>query len=126
MTNHDPDVAFGRLLHRAIVAKGLRPTTAVDIDKMLNAVKGEPLSDEKLQRMLRKINGLEPMGTSSVDETACYHGIESQLSETEAELLALHRAQRQPLPPELEAKLKELAKRAAEPPLDEQGEGNGE
>ncbi|KKK44673.1 hypothetical protein LCGC14_3166740 [marine sediment metagenome] len=50
---------LNELVFNAIVPEELRPETPEAIDAMLNAMEAEPFSEEKIQRMLRKIRGAE-------------------------------------------------------------------
>ena len=116
MSDKNPDSAFDRLVHRALVPKGLRPRTNEDIEQMLNTIGGEPVSDEKLKRMLRKIDGEEEILPRSPRQSA---PVDAELTADERELVALYRAQGKALPPEIVAKLKAMEERAAQPPGDE-------
>ncbi len=110
MNSPNPDRPLERLLHRAIVRRGLRPQTDEQIVQMLDTIGGAPVDDEKLQRMLRKINREEPVGPAP-KKTLPYS--EPALTENERELIALHRSQGKALTPELERKLRALEARAA-------------
>ncbi len=114
------DSAFDRLVHRALVPKGLRPRTNEEIEQLLDTIGGTPVSDEKLKRMLRKIDGEEEILARRPRQTAL---LDAELTADERELVALHRAQGKPLPPELAAKLKAMEERAAQPPDDEAERG---
>ncbi len=98
------------LLNRALVPKGYRPARSVDIERMLDAIGDQPISDEKLQRMLRKINGQEPVFP---DRSTPPSILDSSLSPKEQEEFALCRSKNKPLPPDLAAKVKALEERAA-------------
>jgi hypothetical protein len=86
---------------------------------MLEALGGQPVSAEKLQRMLRKVNGQEPVFSKPEPDIAPVWSAE--LTEQERELVALHRAQGKPLPPDLETKLQAMERRAAQPPEEDDG-----
>ena len=120
MSVQNPDSAFDRLVHRALVPKGLRPRTNEDIEQLLNTIGGEPVSDEKLKRMLRKIDGREQIGPQRHAQPA---PDDAELTADERELVAMYRAQGKSLPPELAAKLKAMEERAAQPPDDEAERG---
>lgn len=110
MTEQHPEMQCDALLRRALVPKGHRPTKDEDIEKLLDIFGDDPISEDKLQRMLRKINGQEaifPERSSPPPPES------SVLTEHERELVALHRAQNKPLPPELAAKLKAMEDRAS-------------
>lgn len=117
MTDQTPDKPLDALLRRSLIPRGYRPERDADIEKMLAAMDDEGMTLEKHERMLRKINGEEPtfVPLPHSDSTE----VAEQLSEQERELVALHRAQGKPLPPDLAAKLKAMEQRAAQPPSDE-------
>ncbi len=88
---------------------------------MLRAIGQEPMTDEKLQRMLRKIEGREPIFPESDAEPPIDS---SELSAEEKELVAHYRAHNKQLPPDLANKVKAMENRAAQPPpIDEPGNG---
>lgn len=106
----NPDFRFDQLLKASLVSKGYRPRTDADIEQMLDVTDVKAVSDEKLKRMLRKVNGEEPMlaqNTMSMPQGGAH-----ELTTTERELVALHRAQGKELPPELAAKLRAMEERA--------------
>ena len=70
-----------------------------------------PLSSDKLARMLRKIEGKEPVGNRIQQEVAISPGV---LNETQQELLMLYRSKGRAIPPEIQAMLDDMRKRAAE------------
>ncbi len=113
MTNQPPNMRRDALLRRALVPKGYRPTTAADIDKLLDTIGEEPMSEEKKQRMLRKINGQEPVFPDRLS-TPPLSAVE--ITEEERKLVALHRAQSKPLPSDLAAKVEAMEQRAAKKP----------
>ncbi len=84
---------------------------------MLRATDDVPMSEEKRQRMLRKINGEEPLFPEHSAPTGTQA---SELTEHERELAALHRGLNKPLPPDLAAKIKAMEERASKKP--ERGE----
>ncbi len=120
MSDQNPESMFDRLVHRALVPKGLRPRTNEEIEQLLDTIGGAPVSDEKLKRMLRKIDGEEEILPQSSRQTA---PVDAELTADERELVALYRAQRKAFPPELAAKLKAMEERAAQPPDDEAERG---
>lgn len=109
MTSEQPNMRRDALLNRALISKGHRPATAAGIDQFLGAIDAAPMTDEKKQRMLRKINGQEPV---FVDRSTPPPLVTTELSECERELAAMYRAQNRPLPPDLAAKIKSLEDRA--------------
>jgi hypothetical protein len=113
MNNQHPDMRRDALLRRALVPKGYRPTKDADIEKMLYTIGDEQISEERQQRMLRKINGKEPIFP---DRSSPPLISTAEMSESERQLVALHRAQNKPLPPDLAAKLKAMEERASKKP----------
>lgn len=111
MTNQNPDRAIDRLLLRATVPVGLRPRTDEQIARLLDTIGGVPVDDEKLNRMLRKINRSEPVGPAP--DRALPFSV-PPLSKSEEELIALHRAQGKTLPADIAKRLRELERRTAE------------
>ena len=102
------DKELNSLIFKAIVPKGLRPTSKQDIEAMLDALGGEEISENKLQRMLRKIRGEEPIGFCDWESL---NSLE-ELTIRQEELVAFYRAQGKQLPPDIQAKLDNIRKRA--------------
>jgi len=113
MNNQHPNMRRDALLRRALVPKGYRPTKDADIEKMLDTIGEEPMSEEKLQRMLRKVNGQEPVFP---DRTTPASKLTTELSPEEKEVHALCRSKNEPLPPDLAAKVKALEEKTAKKP----------
>ena len=113
MSEHNHDQKFDRLIRRALIPKGHRPRTEEEIDAMLDALAPSEVSQEKVNRMLAKVRGEEPMGEN--DECIDYG---SEPVERLQEFAAMYRAKEQSLPPELEAILREMEGRAAKPAKD--------
>lgn len=112
------DRVFDGLVRRAIVPRGFRPQDDVEIELMLESLGPGEMSDEKLQRMLGKIQGQIPMVWDS--EGSEVPSWQSDSAEAR-ELAEMYRAKGEELPPELEEKLREMESRAAEPPDEEEG-----
>lgn len=102
------DKELNSLIFKAIVPKGLRPTSKQDIESMLDALGGEDISEDRLQRMLRKVRGEEPIGFCD------WESLDSlkDLTARQEELVAFYRARGKQLPPDIQAKLDEIRKRA--------------
>lgn len=122
MTEENSDKRLERLVRRAGVPRGFRPESDADIEKLLDTVGGEPYSKEKLARMLAKAKGDRPDALASSPPVGAPS---AALTESERELAELYKAQGKPLPPDLEAKLKEMEKRAAEPPPEDEPRHGG-
>tara|TARA_R110002049_G_scaffold276108_1_gene454252 strand:- start:3069 stop:3443 length:375 start_codon:yes stop_codon:yes gene_type:complete len=116
------DRLFDALVYRAIVPKGFRPQNNEQIEEMLDALGSEELSSEKLQRMLGKIHGQIPMTWETEDSDPTENLTDS--AETH-ELVEMFRARGEELPPELEEKLREMEKRAAKHPNEEENSNDG-
>lgn len=122
MTNENDDRAFDDLVFRALVPKGFRPKTDAEIEQMLDGLGQVEIPKSKLERMVGKINGTIPMAWEEFDEPiiAC----EADSSDAR-ELAELYRARGEVVPPEVEAKLRELERKAAEPkPQDEDSDAH--
>ena len=123
MTGEQPHMRRDALLRRALVPKGYRPTKPADIDKLLDMVGDEPMTDEQKERMLRKINGQAPMFPDRSAPSAPL--LTTELTETERELAAMYKAQNKPLPPDLAAKVKAMEQRASKRPNSAEGASGG-
>jgi hypothetical protein len=106
---NDNDKKLYESIYKAIVPKGLRPESQKDIDAMLETIGGEVLSQDKFQRMLRKIKGEEPLGF----EAQCKSSESAEsLTSREEKLVVLYREQGKAIPPEIQKKLEDMRKRA--------------
>jgi hypothetical protein len=123
MTKQNPDLQFDQLIKAALVPKGHRPRTPEEVDRMLDLIDAPEVSDHKLQRMLRKINGEEPMFVEP--DTQAPQPNSGELTAAERELVALYRSQGKDLPPEIQEKLRVMEERASRPPDDEEPDGGG-
>lgn len=123
MAKQNPDLRFDRLIKAALVPKGHRPRTPEEIDRMLDLIDTPEVSNQKLQRMLRKVNGEEP--TFVEPEPAASQPGTSELTAAERELVALYKSQGKDLPPEIQEKLRAMEERASRPPDDEEPDGGG-
>ena len=112
---------FDGLVQRSLVPRGFRPETDEEIEAMLEGLGSGEVPQDKLQRMLGKIQGDTPMAWEVVaEETASW---KSETSEAK-ELAEMYRSKGEELPPELEAKLREMEQKASELP-EEEDEENG-
>ena len=123
MAKQNPDLRFDRLIKAALVPKGHRPRTCEEIDRMLDLIDAPGISDRKLQRILRKVNGEEPTFVEPEPEAPQLGN--SELTAAERDLVALYRSQGKDLPPEIQEKLKAMEERANRPPDDEEQDGGG-
>jgi len=106
------DQDINELVFKAIVPKGLRPDTPEEIDAMLDALGEISLSEDEVQRMLRKIRGEETLGDPAAErgrEGRDDAGVE--MSDAE---LALYRNRNEDIPPEVEGLLQDMENEALE------------
>ena len=100
------------LVTEALIPRGFRPQSDDEIEALLDAMDDEPLSEEKIKRILAKARGQMPIGERDV--VLVEPIIEYTLSEREKELVSLCRAQGKDLPPDIQKKLEELRRKAKE------------
>ena len=126
MSNNDPHKKILKLIDQAFVPKGHRPSTSADIEKMFEALRGEEIREDKLERMLRKINGEEALFVNDVaPPTNEAIEISQQVTTEDEQLFALYSGQGDNVPSDIEEKLKELEERASNESDDEnEEEGN--
>ena len=60
--NKNSNQRLHKILNAALIPPGFRPQNNTEIEALLETIGGESLSSDKLARMLRKINGKEPIG----------------------------------------------------------------
>ncbi len=123
MAKQNPDLRFDRLIKAALVPKGHRPRTPEEIDQMLNLIDAPEIGDQKLQRLLHKVNGEEP--TFVEPEPVAPQPGNNELTAAERELVALYKSQGKDLPPEIQEKLKAMEERANRPPDEEEPNDGG-
>lgn len=106
------DQEINELVFKAIVPKGLRPENPEEIDAMLDAIGGNSLSEDDVQRMLRKIRGEERPGdpTAERDRECCD---DATVAMSDAEL-ALYRNRNEDVPSEVEELLQDMENEALE------------
>jgi hypothetical protein len=109
MKSHDEDPFFDGLVRRCIVPKGFRPQSDAEIAAMLDALGAYDLDDAKRDRMLRKIQGKEPMcwDVSSSDRT----GLCNDMASTQ-QLVEMFRSRGEEIPPEIQEQLRKLEEEA--------------
>lgn len=122
MSIEDQDQRLMNLIAEALIPRGFRPQSDNEIEALLDAMDGEPLSEEKIKRILARARGKMPIGERNF---ASVETIEHTLSESEKELVALYRSQGKELPPDIQKKLEELRKKAKEEEKEEEKE-NGQ
>lgn len=117
--NKDSNQRLSEILNAALIPPGFRPKSNTAIEAMLETIGGEPLSSNKLARMLRKIEGKEQIGNRIQQEVDISPSV---LNETQQELLMLYRSKGRAIPPEIQAMLDDMRKRAAESKDEEKDE----
>ncbi len=115
----DSNQRLSEILNAALIPPGFRPKSNMAIEAMLETIGGEPLSSDKLARMLRKIEDKEPIGNRIQQEVDVSPGV---LNETQQELLMLYRSKGRAIPPGIQAMLDDMRKRAAESKEEEKDE----
>jgi len=115
----DSNQRLSEILNAALIPPGFRPKSNMAIEAMLETIGGEPLSSDKLVRMLRKIESKEPIGNRIQQEVAISPSV---LNETQQELLMLYRSKGRAIPPKIQAMLDDMRKRAAESKDEEKDE----
>lgn len=105
------DRRLSKLLYNALIPRGFRPTNNEEIEAMLETISGESLTEEKRERMLRKISGEEPIGMRTEQ---VIKATPQALTEEQKELVELWRAKGEKIPPDIQALLDEMEKRAAD------------
>jgi hypothetical protein len=109
MSDDQKDQRLLDLLYEATVPLGYRPESDEEIEAMLDACSDIELSEQQIARMLRRASGDMSAFIRPVAETVFE---ESMLSESQKELVALHRAKGTALPPEVTALLQRLRDQA--------------
>jgi hypothetical protein len=120
MSEEKADRELYDLIYEAMIPAGHRPETDEEIEAMLEGCAGDELPQEQFNRMLRKIRGQEEIGIRETDDISL---IESQLTEEQQELVALHRAEGKELPPEIQALLEKLRMEAKAQRNEDRGDG---
>lgn len=114
MTSKGRKSMFDQLVRRSQVPRGFRPESDAEIEMMLDALGACELPEEKKQQMLRKICGQAPMVWEiEIIENASPIQQEESTAE-ENELVEMFRSKGTDVPPDLQEKLRELEKQAAE------------
>ena len=113
MSRGDKDRLFDGLVERAIVPRGFRPETDEEIEAMLDSLGHVEIAEDKLHRMIDKIEGNSPMSWDVVENQDPV-GISD--SAEARELAEMYRAKGEEIPRDLEERLREMEKRASELP----------
>jgi hypothetical protein len=119
MTPDDSDKRLRAKIERAFLPADLCTTDPTSIEALLDAAKAEPFPQEKVERMLKKLKGDVPLGERKQEEEE--EGpvwTESELTEEEEALVALHRNSGGELPPAIQEKLRRLREQARSEPME--------
>lgn len=100
---------INKLIYNASVPKGLRPESKEDIDAMLDTIGGQEYSDDKFQRMMKKIKGEIPIRADHVKLTESFN---EEMTEHESKLVGMHRDGSKDISPDSQKKLDEMRNRA--------------
>jgi hypothetical protein len=112
----EPDRQLREMISKAVIRPGFRVESNNEIETMLDALEGDPFSDEVIDRIVRKARGDLTIGPKqSVSD------IGSGASVQEQELLALHRSGGEDIPDDIRQKLDELRRKAQEADKDNDG-----
>jgi hypothetical protein len=109
MTPEEHDKPVRELIARLYLPPDVCPSDPKDIEALLESFAGKPLSEDQVERMLKKARGELPVGDREGEEP---QWSEEALSEQERELVALHKNESGRLPPEIEEKLRRLREKA--------------
>jgi hypothetical protein len=119
MTPDDSDKRLRTKIERAFVPADLCGTDPDAIEALLDAAKAEPFPEGKVTRMLGKLKGDIPLGEHEKEEKSEDPvWAESELTEDEEALVALHRNGGAQLPPEIQEKLQRLREQAKSEPAE--------
>ncbi len=99
------------LIKKVYLPPELSPSDPDKIEAMLDAAGGQHLTDEEVERMLKKARGEIPVGEPREKEEYSVSP-EEGLTEQERELVALHRNEEGELSPEIKEKLRLLREKA--------------
>src|SRR6266511_4272658 len=120
MTHEDQDKPVRDLISRVYLSLDLYPSDPDAIEAMLDAVGGQALTGEQVERMLKKAKGELLIGEREIEEP---FWSEEALTEDQRELVALHRNGGEELPPDVKEKLRKLRDAARSLPK-EQDDGD--
>tara|TARA_A100001391_G_scaffold160381_2_gene119021 strand:- start:1085 stop:1453 length:369 start_codon:yes stop_codon:yes gene_type:complete len=113
LESHQSDRKIETLVRQTIVPIGFRPQSDSEIDQLLDAFGPEEVTNAKLERMLDKISG---RGGSGSERPQVFFAVEFEETSESKEMAEMFRAQGDVLPADLEEQLREMERRASEPP----------
>ena len=110
MSHEEIDKPVKDLVAGACLPADLCPSDPKAIEAMLDKARGRPLSDEQVERMLKKAKGELPVGEREGEPDVPWP--EDALTAEQKELVYVCRNEGKELPPEIEAKLRRLREKA--------------
>src|SRR4051812_45674933 len=116
MNELNPDKRFDALVHRAMVPKGYRPRTNEQIEQMLGTIGGVPVDQDKLARMLAKLNSQLPPSPGPKGALPYPAGADT---DGKRAMRALHKAPGPSISAQMRAKIEEIERKAASPAEDD-------
>lgn len=111
MNPEEHDKPVSDLIKKVYLSPDVCPSDPDKIEAMLDAADGKPLTDEEVDRILKKARGEFPLGERPEKEEGAIW-TEEGLTEQERELVALHKNNEGELPPEIREKLQILREKA--------------
>jgi hypothetical protein len=120
MSHEENDKTIRDLIARVFLPPEECPADSASIEAMLDKAHGRPLSDEQVERMLKKAKGELPVGDREEEEEAPWS--EEQLTAEQREFVFLCRNEGTELPPEIEEKLRRLREKADAEEQEDEGD----
>ena len=117
MSDEENNKPTRNLIAKIVLPPHLCPSDPKAIEAMLDKARGLPLSDDQVERMLKKAKGELPVGEREDEEETLWS--EESLTEEQRELVFLCRNEGIELPPEIKEKLQRLRDKAK---AEEEGE----
>ena len=123
MIPEESDKLVRDLIARVYLPPDLFPSDPDAIEAMLAEASGQPLTDEQVERMLKKAKGELPVGEREDEETELSY--EGQ-TEEELALFAFRNNESDELLPDIKEKLQHLGEKAKDEEGDKEADGNDE
>ena len=112
----EPDSLLREMISKAVIRPGFRVESNDEIETMLDALGGDPFTDEVVSRIVRKAWGDLP-----IDPKRPVSDVGSGSFAQEEELLALYRSGGEEIPEDIRQKLDEFRRKAQEADQDDDG-----
>ena len=110
MSHEEIDKPVRDLIAKVFLPPDLCPSDPKSIEAMLDEARGTQLSEEQIERMLKKAKGELPVGEREEEEYIQWS--EDALTEEQQELVFLCRNEGTELPPDIKEKLRRLREKA--------------